>query len=84
MWLWRALEGISPRPDVWFLMLLPVEESMRRCQAKNEPFPDSEERFHTRFTLYKELAEEGGRVVLDARRPIDDLFAEIRGAVDAD
>ncbi len=83
-WLWKALERIAPRPDVWFLMLLPVEESLRRSRAKNEPFPDSEERFHQRYRLYRELADSGEPVVLDGSRAIDDVFAEIRDACDAD
>ena len=39
-WLWRLLGRISPQPDAAFLMLLTVEESVRRSEMKGEPFPD--------------------------------------------
>jgi dTMP kinase len=77
-WIWRARARIAPRPDVSFLMLLPVEESLRRCRAKNEPFSDSEERFRRRLDLYEEQGAAGDYRVLDARQSIEELFAEIR------
>ncbi len=81
-WLWRFAERLAPRPNVSFLMLLPVEESLRRCRAKNEPFTDSEKRFGRRLDLYEELGAGGDHLVLDARRSIDELFAVIRGEYD--
>ena len=52
MWLWRFLVAISPEPDVSFLFILPVEESMRRSKQKNEPFPDSKEAVEQRLEIY--------------------------------
>lgn len=80
--LWRWLEKLAARPDAWFLMLLPVEESMRRCREKNEPFSDSEEGFRQRYRMYSELTDEGDYVVLDARDSIESLFAVIRDTYD--
>jgi dTMP kinase len=52
MWLWRFLVAISPEPDVSFLFILSVEESMRRSKLKNEPFPDSKEVLMQRLEIY--------------------------------
>ena len=52
MWLWKLLVAISPKPDVSFLFILPVEESMRRSKLKNEPFPDSKEVLGQRLEIY--------------------------------
>jgi dTMP kinase len=52
MWLWRFLVAISPEPDVSFLFILPVEESMHRSKLKNEPFPDSKEVLEQRLEIY--------------------------------
>ncbi len=85
--LWRILARIAPRPDVAFLLLLPVDESVRRSQLKGEPFPSSREILSSRLALYEQLLAGRGpeRKVawhaLDARRPVDDLAAEIGTAV---
>ena len=53
MWLWRLLVAVTPKPDVGFLFVLPVKESMRRSQLKNEPFPDSKEVLEQRLGVYE-------------------------------
>jgi len=80
--LWHLLEKLAPTPEVAFIMLLPVEESLRRCRAKDEPFTDSPERFRERLAEYTALADRGAVVVLDAQRPVESLALEIRTAVD--
>lgn len=54
--LWRLLCHVSPTPDVGFLLLIPIEESMRRSARKNEPFPDSAEKLQQRLEMYTTFA----------------------------
>lgn len=75
--LWRALARLTPQPDAAFLLLLPVEESLRRSREKNEPFPDSPAVLSSRLAVYQEQAENGRWHVLDGRRSIDDIAAEV-------
>ena len=67
MWLWRLLVATSPKPDVSFLFILPVEESMRRSKLKNEPFPDSKEVLVRRLEIYTtiKLFNDGNWVKID-------------------
>jgi dTMP kinase len=77
-WLWRLLVRVTPLPDVVFLLLIPVEESIRRSDKKGEPFRDSPEILVKRLAQYQNLAELSYWSVLDGQRPINDLAAEIR------
>ena len=79
--LWQLLGRVCPRPDVHFVMRVPVEESLRRAKQKNEPFPDPPERLALRLESYREVECSGGRVALDGLRPIDELFSEICAAL---
>jgi dTMP kinase len=79
--LWRLLVKASPRPDAAFLLLVPVEESLRRSRQKQEPFPDSPEMLSRRLTEYQTLARNGDWRVMDGCRPVNDLAAEIWAAV---
>ena len=76
--LWRLLRRAAPRPDAAFLLLVPVEESVRRSHLKDEPFPDSPDVLAKRLGQYQTLAEKGHWQVLDGRRAIDDLAHQIQ------
>lgn len=80
--LWRALDRLTPRPDAAFLMLIPVEESVRRSDLKGEPFRDSIEVLRERLSQYESLAREGHWRVLDGRRAADDLASDILSTLD--
>jgi len=82
-WLWRLLRRLAPKPDVTFLMLLPVAESMRRCKAKGEPFTDTEPRFRERLAHYTAMSDHPGFVVIDASLPIAHIASTIRARVAA-
>jgi len=73
-WLWRLLGKISPKPDAAFLMLLTVEESMRRSAMKGEPFPDPPEVLSQRLAYYQDLIPRVPFHVLDGSQPIATLF----------
>ena len=76
--LWRILKWVTPEPAASFLMLIPVEESLRRSKQKNEPFPDSEEVLQKRANLYLELSSLYDWLVLDCLKPIDVIRKEIK------
>lgn len=76
-WLWRLLGRISPQPDASFLMLLTVEESVRRSKIKGEPFPDSPDVLRQRLTHYQDLIRRVPFHVLDGSKPIMTLFNQI-------
>ena len=77
-WLWRLLAWAAPEPDAAFLLLAPVQVSVRRSDVKGEPFRDSPEVLAQRLAHYQSLAAEyGDWHILDGQRPIPDLAAEI-------
>jgi thymidylate kinase len=76
-WLWRLLGRISPQPDAAFLMLLTVEESVRRSEMKGEPFPDMPEVLRQRLAYYQDLVPRVPFHVLDGSQPIPALFNQI-------
>ena len=80
-WLWRLVASLSPSPDVHFLMLIPVEESLRRSRQKKEPFPDPPERLVARLECYRRIEPLRGQIVLDGLRPLDEVFSEISRAL---
>lgn len=77
--LWRVLAHLTPQPTVAFLLLVPVEESIRRSDIKREPFRDSPGTLVQRLAHYKTLVQEKDKYwhYLDGRRPAPDLAAEI-------
>lgn len=80
-WFWRVLERVTPAPDAAFLLLVPVAESLRRSQQKNEPFPDSPQVLAERLQQYQRAAAAGGWVVLDGREPVEQLARTIQERV---
>ncbi len=52
--LFKFLSLFFPTPEKHFLLLIPVEESLRRSKLKNEPFPDSPETLQSRLDMYKD------------------------------
>ena len=53
--LWRALRRVMPTPDVHFVFVIPVAESLRRSVLKNEPFPDDRKVLTRRLNYYEDL-----------------------------
>jgi thymidylate kinase len=70
-WLtWKILNKTAPRPDVTFLLLIPVQESLKRSILKNEPFPNSEDVLKKRKELYINLSHKGKYVAPNCLQPI--------------
>lgn len=74
--LWRLLVWAAPQPDAALMLLVPVEESLRRSDAKGEPFRDPPEVLAQRLAAYRSLAAGDPWRVLDGRRPAGELAAE--------
>jgi dTMP kinase len=80
-WLWHLITSVVPTPDVTFLLVLPVAESVRRSDLKGEPFRDPTEILAQRMQHYGTLVADGRYHALDARRSVEDLANEIAAAV---
>ncbi len=79
--IWRWLERLAPVPDAAFLLLIPVEESLRRSRLKNEPFPDSEEALKNRLVLYKKPCSSNNCYVLDCLKSVEEIHSGIKKIV---
>jgi len=79
--LWKLLKIVTPHPHHSFLLLIPVEESVRRSKLKSEPFPDSEDVLRLRLQYYEKLGLEMGWKTIQCSRPIAEIAAEITGHV---
>lgn len=79
--LWKLLERVTPKPDNVFLLLVPVEESLRRSKQKDEPFPDSEVVLRQRLEHYTCFSSTGNWQMIDCTRPLDDIAVEIATTV---
>lgn len=75
--LWKMLVRLTPSPDAAYLLMIPIEESERRCQIKYEPFPDPPKRRVQRYVMYQEFSKLGHWHIIDASRPVDNVFAAI-------
>ncbi|MBN1428924.1 MAG: hypothetical protein JXB07_11110 [Anaerolineae bacterium] len=80
--LWRVLQWVTPRPDVAFLILIPVEESVRRSDRKGEPYRDTPEVLSRRLAQYEQLSQGGYWQVLNGQHPVDELARNIRQEVE--
>ncbi|MDH3648529.1 MAG: hypothetical protein OEQ53_02545 [Saprospiraceae bacterium] len=73
-WLWKLMNFFSPKPNRYFLLLIPVEESRRRSIQKNEPFPDSVDTLEKRLEVYQHMCKKSQLVTcLDGRGPVDEI-----------
>ncbi len=79
--LWRVLRATAPKPDVAFLLLVPVDESVRRGELKHEPFPDSRETLAQRLDAYTTLILTAGWIVIDCIQPVETVADEIANAL---
>ncbi len=78
--LWKFLNLLSPKPDHFFLLLIPIGESLRRSQLKEEPFPDSQEVLQQRFDYYYQFSKSMGWHVIQCLQPIDNIAGKIAEA----
>ncbi len=80
--LYKLLLWVSPRPDISFLMLIPVEEAIKRSGRKDEPFPDSPEILTKRLSMYQRLSNGEKYNLLDGLKSQEELALEIKKIID--
>ena len=75
--MWRLLAGMTPKPNAAFLLLVPVDESVRRSDIKGEPYRDPPEVLAQRLAQYQALSSNGRWQVLDGRDPVSKLADKV-------
>ena len=76
--LWRLLLLLSVKPKKHFVITIPVIESLRRSELKNEPFPDSQEILKSRLDSYEHFVLLEAYVIhIDGSKTIESIQSEI-------
>ncbi len=75
--LWKVLKWITPKPDASFMLLIDVDESLRRSLLKKEPFPDSKEVLYKRLDMYKGISCTQGYKRIDCLQVLEKIHNEI-------
>jgi thymidylate kinase len=81
--LWRLLERFAVRPDAYFLLLVPVAESMRRAAASGRRRRELPEVLALLLEAYRRIAEGGAAEAIDGCQPPDDVTQAMRARVEA-
>jgi thymidylate kinase len=76
----RILTALTPRPDIAFILLISVAESLRRSEHRERKFRETEAVLEQRLEQYRSVADQFQWPLLDAQRPIDEVAAEIQSA----
>ncbi|MBE6727795.1 MAG: hypothetical protein E7562_04005 [Ruminococcaceae bacterium] len=75
---WKLTLKTMMKPKPSFCLFIPAEESMRRSELKDEPFPEPVEVREKRIAMYvKELENNRWEKIIDATKTIDEVFAQI-------
>lgn len=81
--LWKFLSWAVPRPNGAFMFLIPVEESLVRSAAKNEPFPDSPDVLAHRWRVYSAACDRGDYLRFDGTQPRETITRQLLNAMAA-
>ena len=83
--LWRLLILLVPKPEYAFLLYVPVEDSLKRSQLKNEPFPDSPDTLAYRLCCYLDESVFSSKrfYKIDCRQSIKEVSLQINKRLDA-
>lgn len=78
--LWRFFKKTAVKPDAGFLIEIPVDESLRRSELKDEPFPEDEVRRRARHLHYVNLKKKHAwQYVINGMGTVDEINNEIKG-----
>jgi len=81
--LWKMVEKFSLKPEKSFIFYISPEESARRSELKNEPFPESIEKRKERYDNYKELIDRNKwENVINTENDIEIIFNQIKEVLD--
>jgi len=78
---WKILNWLLPTPKASFLLYIPVEVSLARSKAKDEPFPDTPETLSFRLKAYLDESAFSSNKYhkIDCQKSVSDIQVEIRG-----
>lgn len=82
--LWKLLERLAPKPDAVICIFIPLEESIRRSEQKNEPFSEGMERRRERLVVYERIAKEEGWHRIDGLQSVQDVFKSVADTLQLD
>ena len=75
---WNLTLKTMLKPTPSFVLFIPAEESMRRSDLKDEPFPEPVEVRERRINFYlDEVKNNRWNCVIDAMKSIDEVYEEI-------
>lgn len=80
--LWKLLQKTALKPDISFLLLIPVDESIRRSDIKREPFRDTREILATRYDCYRSLSKNFSYHLIDGLNSPDQVTEKILGILE--
>lgn len=76
---WRLTLKTMLKPTPSFVLFIPAEESMRRSDLKDEPFPETVDVRNDRISRYiTETKNNRWNFVIDATKPINEVFKNIK------
>jgi len=77
--LWNFLAKVALQPDLNFISLIPVKESVKRSKQKFEPFPDPPEILAQRYSLYETAFKENRMChFIDGMKDKDEIHSRIK------
>lgn len=75
---WKLMLKCIKKPTHSFVLTIPVEESMRRSELKNDPHPEPYERRVLRVEYYlNEIKKQRWKYVIDSMQPLEAVTADI-------
>jgi thymidylate kinase len=81
--LWKTLVFLSPSPDSSIILIIPIEESIRRSKLKKEPFSEDFKQRKKRLELYHDLIKKGRwDNVIDGSGPINEVWYNIKNKLE--
>lgn len=79
---WKLTLFFMLKPEISFILTIPAEESMRRSDLKEEPFPENIETRKKRINLYvTEINKNRWNYVVDASKSIELVFDDIKSRI---
>lgn len=75
---WKILLKVIKKPDCSIIFTIPVEESIRRSDMKNDPHPEPYEVREKRISYYmEEINNHRWQYVIDANRSIEEVSRSV-------
>jgi thymidylate kinase len=74
---WRLLQRLTPKPDLAIFLEVSLEETIKRSELKDEPFPDADHIRRQRSERYPGLAQTADWTIIPAEAGIDSVTASV-------